>query len=367
MHPENRNDETARASPARPGRVRILFVGDAHLGFDLPFRPRISRRRRGHDFFANFDRALEPAMRGEVDLVVHGGDLFYRSKVPPALVEMAIAPLIRVADRGTPVFLVPGNHERSRIPRHLWSSHPGLHIFDEPRTFLSQTPAATVALAGFPFARRVRNEFDGLLHQTGHDAVEADAHLLCVHQTVEGAQVGPSNYTFRAGPEIIRGSQIPGGFACVLSGHIHRSQMLTHDLSGRPLAAPVIYPGSVERTSFAERFEPKHYVLLDVQPSEEGPARLAGVSFVPLPARPMVRIEVRLGGHTPDSLAAHLRERLSRLDPDAVVSVCLAGQVGWDARGFVTAARLRALAPSTMNVSVAPDRLQPKRRSGPPG
>ncbi len=55
--------------------ARVLFVSDTHLGFDLPARPRVERRRRGPDFFANFERALAPALRGEADLVVHGGDL----------------------------------------------------------------------------------------------------------------------------------------------------------------------------------------------------------------------------------------------------------------------------------------------------
>lgn len=104
--------------------IRALLVADTHLGFDFPFRPRIERRRRGPDFFSNFERALQPALRGEVDFVVHGGDLLYRSKVPAALIEMAMAPLIRVAENGVPVYLVPGNHERSRIPLHLWGTHP---------------------------------------------------------------------------------------------------------------------------------------------------------------------------------------------------------------------------------------------------
>jgi len=79
------------------GVVRVLLLADTHLGFDLPFRPRVKRRRRGADFFANFERALEPALRREVDLVVHGGDLLYRSRVPLQLVHMALEPLRRVA------------------------------------------------------------------------------------------------------------------------------------------------------------------------------------------------------------------------------------------------------------------------------
>jgi DNA repair exonuclease SbcCD nuclease subunit len=121
------------------GIIRILFLADTHLGFDLPFRPRIQRRRRGSEFFANFERALLPALQGRVDCVdcvVHGGDLLYRSKVPPRLVAMAFEPLKQVADQGIPVYLVPGNHERSAIPyRHL-AEHPGIYIFDRPQTYL---------------------------------------------------------------------------------------------------------------------------------------------------------------------------------------------------------------------------------------
>jgi DNA repair exonuclease SbcCD nuclease subunit len=100
------------------GIVRILFLADTHLGFDLPFRPRIQRRRRGVDFFDNFETALKPALNAEVDCVVHGGDIFYRSKVPARLVEMVFEPLKQVADSGVPVYLVPGNHERRSHRRH---------------------------------------------------------------------------------------------------------------------------------------------------------------------------------------------------------------------------------------------------------
>ncbi len=127
-----------------PTVARILFLADTHLGLDLPFHPRVEKTRRGPDFFANFRRALQPALDGQVDLVIHGGDLFYRSRIPLALVEMALEPLVAVAERGVPVFLVPGNHERSRIPLHLWTLHPLLHIFDRHRTFTLQRGGQTV-------------------------------------------------------------------------------------------------------------------------------------------------------------------------------------------------------------------------------
>jgi DNA repair exonuclease SbcCD nuclease subunit len=362
------NAESQLASPAATGPqhvpvARVLLVADTHLGFDLPFRPRINRRRRGHDFFANFERALQPALRGEVDVVVHGGDLFYRSKVPTALVDMALEPLVRVAEQGVPLYVIPGNHERSRIPQHLWTAHPNIHIFDEPRTYLVPLPTGSMALSGFPFHREGRATFRQLVKQTGYRTVAADAHLLCIHLVVEGAQVGVSNYTFRSGPHVVRGRDIPEGFAAVLSGHIHRAQVLTHDLAGRPLAAPVIYPGSVERTSIVEREEEKGYVVLDIDLAAQGGGALLDVSFVPLPARPMVNLVVDLDDLGEESLTEHVRKRLLGLDSEAVVRVQLEGSGEAGAREVLSAACLRGLAPPSMNVSLAPDRRGYRARS----
>ena len=340
----------------KPGAIRILLIADTHLGFDLPVRPRVERRRRGHDFYANFERALRPALLGDVDLVVHGGDLFDRSRVPAALVDLALEPIVHVAGAGVPVYIVPGNHERSRIPPHLWVAHPNIHIFDRPRTFIHAGQQGSVALVGFPFTRRIRDRFPELLRQARDAAPSADRRLLCMHQTVEGAQVGPGDYTFRQGPDIIPGLDVPSGFDAVLSGHIHRRQVLTQDLGGRPLAAPVIYPGSVERTSFAERAEEKGYAVVTVG-LEPGPARVQ-VSFEPLPARPMVSLVLEPATPNPATLADQLAARLRALDPDSVVRVQLGGPNAAESLQSLSAARLRALAPPTMNVALAPASYQ---------
>lgn len=93
--------------------LKVLLLADTHLGFDEPRRPRVQRRCRGPDFWANYERALAPARRGDVDLVVHGGDLLFRSKVRAPLVDRALEPLRQIADGGVPVVHTLGNHERS--------------------------------------------------------------------------------------------------------------------------------------------------------------------------------------------------------------------------------------------------------------
>jgi DNA repair protein SbcD/Mre11 len=333
--------------------IRVLLVADTHIGLDLPLRPRIERRRRGQDFLANLEHALQPAVQGQVDLVVHGGDLFDDAKVSDPIVEMALAPLLAVANCGIPVFLVPGNHERRRIPLRLWTTHPNLHIFHDATTFVHAVGNVRVALSGFPSGRQVRNEFVELTKRTGGESAQADVRLLCLHAAVEGAQVGVQNYTFRYTPDVIRGRDIPAAFAAVLSGHIHRHQVLRYDLSGRTLAAPVVYPGSVERTAFAEREEQKGYVLAQFEPSDKETGRLVGIQFVPLPTRPMVSFVLPEEWQRSGALAARLRGQLQQLDPDAVVRIQVQGAVSAETMRILSAASLRSLAPPTLNITVS--------------
>jgi DNA repair exonuclease SbcCD nuclease subunit len=257
-----------------------------------------------------------------------------------------------VADRGVPVFLVPGNHERSHIPFPLLASHPGVHIFHDPETFHCRIRGLRVALSGFPFCRTARRDFPGLVRRTRFEEREADIRLLCIHQAVEGAQVGPADFTFRSGADVVRCADIPPGFAALLSGHIHRSQVLTRDLGGRSLPEPVLYPGSVERTSFAERGEEKHFLRLFVTADGSPGGRLTNRTFVRLPARPLIDLSVDPAGLDEASLRRHLKMQLAVLDPDAVVRIRLDGDVEPDAAGALGAGALRSLAPASMNVNL---------------
>lgn len=318
--------------------MRLLFVSDTHLGFDLPAHARVTRRRRGHDFFENFERALAPAHAGAVDVVLHGGDLHFRARVSPALPAAALEPLKRVASSGVPVLLVPGNHERSRLPFPLLALHPRLHVFDRPRTFVLEARGVRVAFAGFPYAKQVRERFGALLAETGHEAADADVRVLCLHQCIEGATCGPGTFTFRAGDDVIRKAALPASFAAVLTGHIHRHQVL-------PGAPTVIYAGSVERTSFAEVEETKGAVLLEL--TRDGLGRW---TFEPLPARPMLVRAVDLAGLSASDARRVVAGIIDSTPADAVLQLRVEGGPG-ASTDWLTAAALRELS-GERNVSL---------------
>jgi exonuclease SbcD len=319
-------------SPPRSGGcdVRLLFVSDTHIGFDWPARPRVARHRRGDDFFQNFERALEPARTGEVDVVVHGGDLLYRSRVPAWLAETALAPLKRLASSGVPVLLVPGNHERGRIPYPLLAIDEALHVFDRPRTVVLDAGGVRVAFSGFPYTHDIRRRFPQMLAAARSQNTAADVRVLCLHHCVEGATCGPGNFTFRFGANVIRTADLPRDVAVTLSGHIHRHQVLRP--TGRP---PVIYAGSVERTSFAEAPETKGFVVLQLTQSG-----LGSFEFRPLPARPMVARTVNFDDA--DLTEAHTRvaAAIDSTPHDAVVHLRVTGAFP----PTLTAAALRAMA-----------------------
>jgi DNA repair exonuclease SbcCD nuclease subunit len=255
--------------------IRLLLLGDTHVGLEP-------------SHIRNFERALEAAFAGNVDAVVHGGDILYRSKVPPRLVEQAFAPLKRVADAGVPVYVVPGNHERSHIPYPILAMHPGVHIFHGPTTFTAELRGLRVAFAGFPYAQRVRESFADIVESTRYRGAAADINLICMHHCFEGATCGPADYTFRYNPDVVRADDVPHDVAAIVTGHIHRHQVITRDLRGRHLPAPVLYAGSVARTSWVENPETKGYMIIELTADTTG-GRVADWQFVPLPARQLIR------------------------------------------------------------------------------
>jgi DNA repair exonuclease SbcCD nuclease subunit len=316
------------------GDVRILFLSDTHLGVDLPARPRVERPRRGEDFFRAYAQALAPALAGDVDAVVHGGDLLYRSRVPASLAEAALAPLRAVAARGTPVLLVPGNHERSEVPYPLLSLHEHLHVFHAPRTVHLEARGLRVAFSGFPYARDVRARFRTLLEATRHQERTADVRVLCLHQCVEGATCGPAGFTFRDGADVIRRADLPSDVAAVLCGHVHRHQVLRG-----PPGPAVVYAGSTERTSFAEAGEPKGTVVVEL--AARG---LAGVEFRPLRARPMVIRRLSLAGLDAAAARARIAREVAATPPDAVVRLRVDGPLADGLAPVLGARALRAVA-----------------------
>lgn len=292
--------------------VKIVFLADTHLGFDFPMHPKKSKRRRGPDFFTNFDRVISYSQENNVDLVIHGGDLFYRTLVPQPIVDMVYDRIGNLAQFGIPIVIVPGNHESSKLPLSLFLHHPNIHYFTKTQVFKFNFKNINLDIAGFPCVRKdIKTRFSGIVNELQPQlSANADIKLLCMHQTVEGAVVGPSDYVFKNGKDIIPKGDLPIDYNLILSGHIHRSQVL-HESEKSTI---VIYPGSVEKTAFAEKNEIKGFyqITIDDNLSIE-------FNFIPLPARPMEDIYLSEMSYTNNSLKREIVEKVSILSPDSII------------------------------------------------
>ena len=329
--------------------VRILFLADTHLGFDSTLNPRIKRRRRSEDFYKNFMLALKPAYEKKIDIVLHGGDLFYRSKIPDTLIDEVFEPIMEITKSGIPFLIVPGNHERSFIPRSLFHTHDNLLIFDEPKTFTFQIKNISIALAGFPFHREnIKETFHELVKRTRINEMKKEYNFLCIHHAVEGAVVGIQNYMFKSGKDVIASSSILPIFNAALSGHIHRSQIIRKGLDDKPLQVPIVYPGSIERTSFVEREEKKGYYIIEINSRQ--PVKFI---FNELPERPMHLLEIDTSEISDEQVNNIIYAQVKNLEKDSIIRIRLSDSDKDRNYKNITAEYLRSLVPETINISLS--------------
>lgn len=141
-----------------------------------------------------------------------------------------------------------------------------------------QKDGIELQLVGFPFIRgNIRSRFPEILHATKWHQSEVHFRILCLHNPFDGGEVGIQNFKFLNRPDTLRLSDLPNAFDLVLAGHLHRAQILK--TAGQ---TPVIFNGSIERTSFVERLEKKGYHCITLTPEE--PLELRSHE---LPTRPM--------------------------------------------------------------------------------
>lgn len=274
--------------------MRILHVTDSHLGTERHVPGAPAGYLRHHDHLRALREALEPAFRGEVDLVVHSGDLFDRSR-PPLRVMADGAALLAEVVRRTPMVLVNGNHDWRGYRRALPLPPPGLTVVDRP----ARVVVGGVALGVVPFVREA-----GAWAEAARVAAGTGVDLLVAHQAFDGSAVPGLTFRVGAQADTVGPQHLPRGVKHVLCGHIHTRQRV---MVGE---ASVVMPGSTERTSFRERDEPKGAAIwaLDGAVSHR---------FVGVATRPMVVVDGRaaLALVTPGAL---VRLRSPEVTPDEV-------------------------------------------------
>ena len=278
--------------------TRVIHTGDTHLGYRQYHSP-----ERRADFLAAFRRVVEDAIEGDVDAVVHAGDLFHDRS--PSLLDVhgAIEVLRDLTDADIPFLAVVGNHERTREGQWVdLFSTLGLatRLGDEPRTV--GEGAERVAFYGLdyvPPSRRDELDYGFAPHDADHAA-------LVAHGPFDPfvPEVRTDRWDLEA---VLEASTVD--FDAALLGDDHTPD--TVELDG----TWATYCGSTERVDASERAERGYNIVEfdgDVRISRRG-----------LETRRFVMVDLELAAGEGIS---RVRERLREEDvEDAVVVVRVEG------------------------------------------
>lgn len=218
--------------------MRVLQISDTHLGAE---RHAIGPTgwSRAADHHEALERALAPALREEVDLVVHAGDVFDRSR-PPTRWMMEAGALLEEVARRVPMVGIAGNHDRRGIRRWLPKASTG--FVDRP----SRVVVGGIALGLVPFVRHPETFQAHAAAATG-----PGVDILVIHQAPHGSRVPGLTFEVGAQRDTIGPAHLPEGIRWVMCGHIHPRQVVQLG------EAEVVMGGSTERTSFVEADQPK--------------------------------------------------------------------------------------------------------------
>ena len=306
--------------------VRFLHISDTHFGVSYALKPKnLLRRAYGELFFQKVSDIVQKAIsQHQIDFIIHSGDFFNRSKPPPEVVDRAVKSLMPAIQKEIPIYILPGNHERSKLPLGLLPfSNENIHLFSKPQSYIYKKNGISIKLSGFPYVRKnVKMHFNSLIKkawsQCAGPSKKSDFSILVIHQLLEGSCI--ENYTFKRGHNVVSLQQIPQKYNYIACGHVHRFQFLLNSqlksirstnkvysvkqnskeyslyiegrskLNSSVFRGPLIsYSGSLERVSFAERNEPKGYIIGELVSSKRG-IQSIGFEFHELPAIRMVNL-----------------------------------------------------------------------------
>jgi DNA repair exonuclease SbcCD nuclease subunit len=240
----------------RDAIMRVLALSDTHFGYMYGNTAR-ARKQSIEIMLTAFERTLEIAQNKDVELVLHGGDMFNRSRPPKDVISKAYKIIEKFTETGIKFVAIPGNHDKSNLPETLLS-HFNKDLFLVNR--LTRLDFDEISILAFPFEledpKRTLKKIRGEIGKHPQKSF-----IVLCHQLFDGAKFGPHQYTFRNRKDTLLTQMFPNNAKLFISGHIHRSQKLQNDR--------VWYTGSTERTSFMEAIEPKGCLFIKIEKNFE--------------------------------------------------------------------------------------------------
>ncbi len=228
--------------------MRFLHLADVHLDTSFAGRSEAVRTRLREASREAFHRAVDLAIREDVDAFLIGGDLFDGDRLSFQTERFLLAETERLGDHGVTVVYATGNHDPGSVetgPRPIdWPPCVRVVPDSTPQRILihdrAGAPVGYVTAAGHASGQ----ERDDLSRQLPRPTGELP-HVALLHTQVHSS-IGAGSHHAYAPSELAY--LLRAGYDYWALGHVHVRQELADD-------PPVWYPGSLQGKSHTDRGE----------------------------------------------------------------------------------------------------------------
>lgn len=253
--------------------LRFAHISDTHLGYRAFFKtdPESGRNQRAVDIERAYEAAIDDILTRDVQLVIHGGDVFHHTRPTWTSLRCFVRHTRRLTDAGIPVVVIGGNHDTPRL-RTSGSVFSVLELALPEVRFVCGYDQETVlfddlnlAVLAIPHGK--------LADPIGPSAIPTPGfrNVLVTHGLVHGLQLNGKHR--EPGEEDVADYLLDEEFDYIALGHYHVHQKVRHN---------AWYSGSTERMGFGDEDVTPGYAIVDL-----GRETGAEVTHIPLEARPM--------------------------------------------------------------------------------
>lgn len=227
--------------------MKIGFLADTHLGYATNCRSNEAGINvRVQDGYDGFSESITQMIAAEVDIVIHGGDLFHVSHPQIADIVRARQEFLRLHAAGIPIIGISGNHDFS-TNRSKLAATSAIHS-PEQNINLWEEPYLTIPIADGITLHAVSHL--GVIHAAQAAPIEGHINLLLSH----GVAAVPGHELFTCvdspGEAVLTFEMLTQHWDAVLLGHYHqRGEIQGLSLPNRP----AIYAGSLLRRGFSDK------------------------------------------------------------------------------------------------------------------
>ena len=257
--------------------IRLAHISDTHLGYRALFKadPETGRNQRAVDIEKAYELAIDDILTRDVQLIIHGGDVFHHTRPTWAAIRAFVRQTRRLTEAGLPVVVIGGNHDTPRL-RSSGSVFSVMELALPEVRFVCEYEQEIISF------RELNLDVLAVPHGKLADPVGPNAfptsglrNILVTHGLVSNLELRGQHR--EPGEEDIADYLLDEEFDYIALGHYHVFNKVRHN---------TWYSGSTERMGFGDEDVTPGYALVEIGSLESG----ADVTHIPIETRPMKTI-----------------------------------------------------------------------------